>query len=239
MDRRKLAGDDRDRFGRLRRRGQRIEERVGEGRCRIRPQRPRRELHVVLGQARNAERVMDQHLVVALRDAHRRQDRAGRIRAHQQVDLVHRDQLLVQRPRQVGLRLVVLDDIFDRAAEQPVLLVDLRDEDVGDQLMDDAGRSERTGQRQRAADADRRARWRGAGRAGAEHDTNGQQGKRPSEAMNDAHGNLLRFKAPPGERGAAPRIRDAGFAPRCGDVCLRSSPVRSTVSCSCERRSRG
>ena len=32
-----------------------------------------------------------EHLVVALRDAHRREDRAGRVRAHQQVDLVDGD----------------------------------------------------------------------------------------------------------------------------------------------------
>jgi hypothetical protein len=81
----------------------------------IGPERPRREVRVVLGEARNAERVVDQDLVVALRHAHRGQDRAGGIRTHQQVDLVDGDELLVERSREVGLRLVVLDDPLDRA----------------------------------------------------------------------------------------------------------------------------
>ena len=92
--------------------------------CRVGAERPGRELHVVLGERRNAEGVVHQHLVVALRHAHRRQDGAGRIRPHQQVDLVGGDELLVQRAREVGLGLVVLQHPLDRAAEQAAALVE-------------------------------------------------------------------------------------------------------------------
>ena len=122
---------------RLRRRGERVEQRVGERRRRVGAERPRRKVHVVLGEARDAERVVDEHLVVALRDAHRRQDRAGRVRPHQQVDLVDGDELLVERAREVGLRLVVLDDPLDRPAEQAAALVELLDVDLADELVDE------------------------------------------------------------------------------------------------------
>ena len=101
--------------------GERVEHGVRERVRRIEPSDQVGNCLLVLGEARDAERVMDQHLVVALRHAHRRQDRAGRVRAHQQIDLVDGDELLVERAREVGLRLVVLDDPFDRPAEQAVL----------------------------------------------------------------------------------------------------------------------
>ena len=142
-----------------------------ERRGRVGAQRPRRKVRVVLGEARNAERVVDEDLVVALRDAHRRKDRAGRVRPHQQVDLVDRDELLVERARELGLRLVVLDDPLDRAAEQTVLLVDLLDVDFADELMDERRGRERPGERQRAADADRRTRR--CARRGADRDGDG------------------------------------------------------------------
>ena len=131
---------------------------VGNRRRRLGSERPGGELHVVLRHRRNAERVMDEHLVVALRHAHRREDRAGRVRSHQQVDLVGGDQLLVQRAREVGLRLVVLDDPLDLPAEQPAALVQLLDVDLANDLVHETGRGERARQRQRAADADRRLR---------------------------------------------------------------------------------
>jgi len=70
-------------------------------------------------------------------------------------------QLLVERAREVGLGLVVLHDPFHRAAEQAVLLVQLLDEDFADHLVHERRGRERPGQRERAADADRRARRRG------------------------------------------------------------------------------
>ena len=165
VDRRKLAGHDRDGFRRLRRRGESIEQRIGKRRRRVGAQRPRRKVRVVLGEARNAERVMDEDLVVALRDAHCREDRAGGVRTHQEIDLVDGDELFVERPREVGLRLIVLDDPLDRAAEQSVLLVDLFDVDLAHELVDERRGRERPRQRRRAADADRRA-GRRRGRAG-------------------------------------------------------------------------
>ena len=106
-----------------------------------------------LARLRNAEGVMHQHLVVALRDAHRREDRAGGIGAHQKVDLVDGDELFVERAGQFGLRLVVADDPLDRPPEQPALRVQLLDVDVADELVNLRRRRQRTGQRQRAADA--------------------------------------------------------------------------------------
>ena len=110
---------------------------------------------------------MHQHLVVALRHAHRREDGAGGVRAHQQVDLVGGDQLLVQRARQVGLGLVVLEHPLDRPAEQAAALVELLDVDLADELVDLRRGRERPGQRQRAADADRLAGGAAPMRAGA------------------------------------------------------------------------
>jgi hypothetical protein len=98
--------------------------------------------------------VVHQHLAVALRHAHRRQDGAGGIGAHQQVDLVGGHQLLVQRARQVGLALVVLQHPFQLAAQPAAALVDLVDVDLADQLVHLRGGRQRPGQRQRAADAD-------------------------------------------------------------------------------------
>ena len=165
--RRKLARDDRDRLRRLRRRRERVAAACWGTSSRIGPERPRRELALVLREARNAERVVDEQLVVALRDAHRRENRAGRVRPHQQVDLVDGDELLVERAREVGLRLVVRDDPLDRPAEQAVLRVQLVDVDLADDLVDVARRGQRAGERERAADADRRPRRRGE-RDGAE-----------------------------------------------------------------------
>ncbi len=105
--------------------------------------------------------MVDEELVVALRDRHRGEDRARRVRAHQQIDLVDGDELLVERAREVGLRLVVADDPLDGPAEETVLRVQLVDVDLADDLVHLPGRGERAGERERAADADRLARRRG------------------------------------------------------------------------------
>src|SRR5437867_13354471 len=111
----------------------------------LRPERPSRELHHVYRERRNAERVVDKQLVIALLDAHRREDRAGRIGSHQQIDLVGRDELLVERTRKIGLRLVVPDDPFDLTTKQTAALVELLDVDLADDLVDEARRGERPG----------------------------------------------------------------------------------------------
>jgi hypothetical protein len=131
--------------------------------------------------------VVDQHLVVALRHAHCRQDRAGRVRAHQQVHLVGGDELLVQRARHVGLGLVVLDDPFDRPAEQAAAFVQLLDVDFAHQLVDLRGRRQRAGQRQRAADAYRRLRLDGCGKRKQRYSGNGAA----PERLRVHHGDLL------------------------------------------------
>ena len=110
--------------------------------------------------------MVDEQLVVALRDTHRRQDRARRVRADDEIDLVDGDELLVERARELGLRLVVADDPFDRPPEQTVLRVQLVDVDLADDLVDLPGRGQRSGERERAADADRLARRRGERGAG-------------------------------------------------------------------------
>ena len=134
---------------------ERVEQRVRHGGAGRRSERPGRELHVVLGQRRDAEGVVHEHLAVALRHAHRREDRAGGVGPHQQVDLVGGDQLLVEGAGEVGLRLVVLDQPFHLAAQQAAARVELLDVDLAHQLVGQGGRRQRPGQRQRAADADR------------------------------------------------------------------------------------
>ena len=97
--------------------------------------------------------MMDQYFVIALGDAHGRQDGAGGIGAHQQIDLVDSDQLLVERPSQVRLRLVVLDDPLDLAAKQSAPLVEIVDIDLSNDLVDHRCGGERPGQGQSAANA--------------------------------------------------------------------------------------
>jgi hypothetical protein len=155
-----LARHDGDRLRRLVRGRERIQQQVIERLARIRPERPGRKLHLVLGETRDAEGVVHEHLVVALRHAHRGENRAGRVGADDQIDLVDRDELLVERAREVGLGLVVPHHPFDRPAEQAVAAVDLVDENLADHLVHQAGRGEGSGERERAADADRRSRRR-------------------------------------------------------------------------------
>src|SRR6266850_1248250 len=75
-------------------------------------------------------------------------------------DLGGGDQLLVERAREVGPRLVVLEHPLHGAAEQAVFPVELLDIELAHDLVDQPGRGERAGERKRAADADRRARRR-------------------------------------------------------------------------------
>ncbi len=180
-DRRELARHDRDGLGRLGAGGQRVEHARGHRVLRLRAERPGRERELVLGERGHAEGVVHQDLVVALRHAHRREDRAGGVGAHQQVDLVGGDELLVERARQVGLGLVVLDDPLDLPAEEAAALVELLDVDLADQLVDLRRRRERPGEGERAADAHRRARLRerqagGAGKAGRDDGAAGEGG---------------------------------------------------------------
>jgi hypothetical protein len=129
---------------------------------------------LVLGERRNAEGVVHEHLVVALRDAHRREDGAGRVRAHQQIDLVRGDELLVHGARDVGFGLVVFHRPFHFAPEQAAARVELLDVDFADQLVRHRGGRERPGQRQGAADADRRLRGGAAGEQGRGESAGGE-----------------------------------------------------------------
>ena len=107
--------------------------------------------------------------LVALRDAHRREDGAGGVRSHQQVDLVAGHQLLVQRARQVRLGLVVLHDPLHLAAQQTAALVQVLHVDLAHQLVRQGRGRQRAGQGQRAADAQGlplRQHRQGEGRAG-------------------------------------------------------------------------
>jgi hypothetical protein len=99
-------------------------------------------------------------ITVALGDAHRRQDRCRRIGTLDQVDLVDRDQLLVEAARHVRLGLVVEQNILDGPAEEAVAAVDLLDHDLRGDLVDDRGLREEPGQRERTANAHRLSRRR-------------------------------------------------------------------------------
>ncbi len=92
LHRRELAGHHRHGLGRRRRRGQRDRTAVsGTVFAGFGADRPGRELHGRTWPAIGMpQRVVHQHLVVALRHAHGRQDGAGGVGPHQQVDLVGR-----------------------------------------------------------------------------------------------------------------------------------------------------
>ena len=112
-------------------------------------------MHLVLGQVRHPEAVVDEHLLIALGDAHGGDDRARRVRAHQQVDLVHRDELLVERARDLGLGLIVEQHPLHRPAEKAVGSVQLLDVNLAGDLVEQRRRGERSGEGQRAPDPDR------------------------------------------------------------------------------------
>jgi hypothetical protein len=195
----KLAGDEGD--GLRRRGGARVgvEQHLGIGQTRLRPQRECRELHLVGRQARVAEAALDEQLVEALRHAHRRDDRAGAVRSHQQVDLFARDEALVQGARVARLRLVVQQHELHLAAQQSAALVQRIDEDLGRNLVDGAHGRQGSGERQRAAHPDRlcatstlRLRRQPVGQhqcAGR-----GKKGSALSLKSGDAHRCLLEFR---------------------------------------------
>ena len=147
VQRREFAGHDGDGLRRLRCRGGRAEHEVGPDDLRITGAAGRGELHVVLGQAGRAEAVVHQDLVVTLCDAHRREYRSGAVRPHDEVDLVDRDELLVERARHVRARLIVLHDPFHLAAEQAAALVQVLDEHLGRHLLDGGRGGEGAGER--------------------------------------------------------------------------------------------
>ncbi len=157
MDRRELAGDKGHRFRCLAGGCQCVEHRVGHRVARVRPERPGRKCHLILGERRYAKGVVHQHLVVALRNPHRRQDGTCGIWPHQQVHFVRGHQLLVHGARQIGLGLVVLHDPLDFAPEQAATCVELFHIDFTDQFVRQCRGRQRPGQGQCAAYANR---WR-------------------------------------------------------------------------------
>ena len=104
---------------------------------------------------------------LALGDAHRREDRRRAIRAEDQVDFVGRDQLLMQRTRDVGLRLIVIEDVGHGSAKQAAGLVETIDVILAHDLVDEAALGEWPRVCQRLPDLDRRARRRLRGRRAA------------------------------------------------------------------------
>jgi hypothetical protein len=105
-------------------------------------------------------------VVVALGHGHGREDRGGPVGADQEVDLVDGDETLVERPGDVGLRLVVEQHPFDGPTEQTVPPVHLLDGDLAGDLVQHRRRAEGAGQGQGAADAYGWTRRRGESGAG-------------------------------------------------------------------------
>lgn len=125
---RKLGRGDEDGLGRIAGAGIGVEENVGRGLIGLRPADGRREMPLVGGEIGRPHRVLDVELLVALGDGHAGEDRRGAVRPENQIHLVGRDQPLVERARDIGLRLVVEQNILYRPTQQPALGVDLVDE---------------------------------------------------------------------------------------------------------------
>ena len=120
---------------------------------------PRRvvEPHVVADLAVHLEREIPHQQQAALLDErHDRRGRHRRVRREQQIDLVDIDQLGVDRRRLRGARLVVIDDQFDLAAEQPTLGIDIVAPDFDSEQRSLAAARKPAGLRHRHADLDRR-----------------------------------------------------------------------------------
>ena len=94
--------------------------------------------------------------MVALGHGHGGEDSRGAIGAENQIDLLAGEQALVERARDLGLRLVVEQKQFDRPPEKTALRVDMRDRYVADDLVNEPGLRQGTGERERLADAHRR-----------------------------------------------------------------------------------
>jgi hypothetical protein len=162
VDRGELAGDDGNGLDRSTAGRKSLEQSRRKRLLRVVTELIERKLHIVLSQLRYAKSVVDEQLALALGHSHRRQDRTGRIRSDDKVD--PGGESVVEGAGQVGLRLVVEQHPFDRAAEQPVSLVDLLEEDLSGELVNEPGRGEGTGQGERGADSNRRAGRRGVRR---------------------------------------------------------------------------
>ena len=191
LGRRELARDDRHRLRRVGGGGHGVEDDGRHRLVRLGPEGRRRELHLVLGQVRHAEAVVNEQLLIALRHAHRGDDRAGRVGPHQQIDLVDGDQLLVERAGDLGLGLVVQQHPSHGAAEQAVVPVQLLDVDLGGDLVQERGCGDGPRERERAADPDRwtgRRRDRGHREGHGEH---GAQQGREARSGSRAHLRLL------------------------------------------------
>ena len=146
LRRRELRGQHHDGLGRRRQSRHAVEDDVGIGLVRLRAERRGGKRHVVGLQVRDAHAALDHHLAVALRHAHRRQDRRRGIRALDQIDLVDRDQLLVEAARRLGLGLIIEQHVFDGPPEQAVPLVDLLDHHLGGDLVNDRGLRQEAGE---------------------------------------------------------------------------------------------
>jgi hypothetical protein len=114
--------------------------------------------------------VVREHITASFGHGHRGQDERGGVRTHDQVDLVLRDQLLVEggHVRLVGLVVERLPD--NRPSEKPAVGVESLDELLTRDAMDRTGRGERTRQGEARTDHDRFAARRsgtGFARAGS------------------------------------------------------------------------
>src|SRR6185295_6689105 len=90
--------------------------------------------------------VLREDVSVPLRHGHRGEDVGGGVGTHEEVDLVLRDELLVERGDLRLIRFVVADDPFDLAAEQPAGLVQPVDELPAGDLVDLTGGCKRPAQ---------------------------------------------------------------------------------------------
>ena len=121
----KFAGQHGHGFGRFGARGHGIEHQIGPGALDLVGLAAHRKQHVVFGQGGQAKGVVQQQFAVALGNAHGRQNIGRGVGAHQQVDLVHGDQLLVQGARHIGLGLVVFEHPLHWAAQPTTAFVEL------------------------------------------------------------------------------------------------------------------
>ena len=160
----KFGDGDEDAFRRMVGAGIGVEHDVGRGLVRLGAAHGRAKMPLVGRELRRAHSVFDVELLIALRHRHARQDGSGAVGTEDEVDLVRRDEALIEGARHVGLRLVVEQDVLYRPAQQPAFRVDLIDEDLADHLMNESGLGERPGERQGLADLDR-LRALGAGKS--------------------------------------------------------------------------
>ncbi len=99
--------------------------------------------------------MLRKHKPVTLGDWHCRHDVGGGVGAHDQVDTVLADELLIQRGHVVGYRFVVSQIPLDRPAEEATALVEAIDKQLPRDLVDDARWPEGPGQGECAPDHNR------------------------------------------------------------------------------------